>query len=35
MILLIEKYFEGNWMFNRLMVFIYGSIVGALTILVK
>jgi len=33
MIWLIDKYFEGSWLFDRMMVFLYGLIVGALTVL--
>jgi hypothetical protein len=33
MIWLIDKYFEGHWLFDRMMVFLYGAIVCALTVL--
>lgn len=33
--LLIDKYFEGNWLFSRKMIFICGIIVGVLTDLLK
>jgi len=35
MISLIDKYFEGHWLFDRMFVFLYGAIIGALTIYLK
>jgi hypothetical protein len=32
---LINKYYEGHWLFDRKMVFIYGAIFGAVTISLK